>query len=157
MYVKADFKYEPDRDVDICPTADALTYRYTREEDGLLVKRYWTKECQICPVKSRCALSGGATTTPVLVGVKLSRRITGSTLGVQMSGRGGKRAAARHQTACPAAQPEDHAHWKLYPPSQPVTSTTSPMKCSPGTPRASKLRASSARVSTPPSVTSAVR
>ena len=54
MYVKADFKYDPDHDVYICPTGDALTYRYTREEDGLLVKRYWTSECGSCPVKSRC-------------------------------------------------------------------------------------------------------
>jgi hypothetical protein len=54
MYVKADFKYDPDRDVYICPTGDELTYRYTREEDGLLLRRYWTNECQHCPVKSRC-------------------------------------------------------------------------------------------------------
>jgi hypothetical protein len=54
MYVKADFKYDPDRDVYICPTGDELTYRYTREEDGLQVRRYWTNECQHCPVKSHC-------------------------------------------------------------------------------------------------------
>lgn len=54
MYVKADFKYDPTRDVYICPTGDELTYRYTREEDGLQVRRYWTNECQHCPVKSRC-------------------------------------------------------------------------------------------------------
>ncbi|MGY6547688.1 MAG: transposase, partial [Roseinatronobacter sp.] len=54
MYVKADFKYDAARDVHICPTGDALTYRYTREEDGLQVRRYWTNDCQTCPVKSRC-------------------------------------------------------------------------------------------------------
>jgi len=54
MYVKADFKYDAARDVYVCPTGDALTYRYTREEDGLQVRRYWTNECQHCPVKSRC-------------------------------------------------------------------------------------------------------
>ena len=54
MYVKADFKYDAARDVYICPTGDTLTYRYTREEDGLQVRRYWTNECQHCPVKSRC-------------------------------------------------------------------------------------------------------
>jgi transposase len=54
MYVKADFKYDADRDVYICPTGDELIYRYTREEDGLQVRRYWTNECQHCPVKSRC-------------------------------------------------------------------------------------------------------
>ena len=37
------------------------------------------------------------------------------------------------QTTCPALNPEAQAHWKLYPPSHPVTSTTSPMKYSPGT------------------------
>jgi hypothetical protein len=54
MYVKADFKYDAARDVYICPTGDELTYRYIREEDGLQVRRYWTNECQHCPVKSRC-------------------------------------------------------------------------------------------------------
>ena len=54
MYVKADFKYDTARDVYICPTGDELTYRYTREEDGLQVRRYWTNACQHCPVKSRC-------------------------------------------------------------------------------------------------------
>ena len=36
------------------------------------------------------------------------------------------------QTAWPAAKAEAHAHWKLNPPSCPVTSITSPMKNSPG-------------------------
>ncbi|MDP0930072.1 IS1182 family transposase [Paracoccus onubensis] len=54
MYVKADFKYDAARDVYICPTGDELAYRYTREEDGLKVRRYWTNECQHCPVQSRC-------------------------------------------------------------------------------------------------------
>lgn len=54
MYVKADFKYDAARDVYVCPTGDELTYRYTREEDGLQVRRYWTNECRHCPVKSRC-------------------------------------------------------------------------------------------------------
>jgi transposase len=54
MYVKADFKYDAERDVYICPTENELIYRYTREEDGLSVGQYWTNECQHCPVKSRC-------------------------------------------------------------------------------------------------------
>ena len=46
------------------------------------------------------------------------------------------KAAARDASLyahCPAAKPEDHAHWKLWPPRCPVTSTTSPMKYRPGT------------------------
>ena len=45
--------------------------------------------------------------------------------------------ADRVHAYCPATQPDDQAHWKLYPPSHPVTSTTSPMKYRPGTSRAS--------------------
>ena len=46
MYVKADFSYNPARDVYVCPAGEELTYRYTRGEDGLRVGRYWTNECQ---------------------------------------------------------------------------------------------------------------
>ncbi len=34
----------------------------------------------------------------------------------------------RSHIACPAQNPDAQAHWKLNPPSWPVTSTTSPMK-----------------------------
>ncbi len=54
MYVKADFKYDAERDVYICPTENGLIYRYRRKEVGLGVGRYWTNEYQHCPVKSRC-------------------------------------------------------------------------------------------------------
>src|SRR5690242_2726678 len=57
--------------------------------------------------------------------------------------------------ALPAAAPDAHAHWKLYPPSWPVTSTTSPIKNNPGTSRLSMVFAESSSVSTPPTVTSA--
>jgi transposase len=54
MFVKADFQYEPDRDVYRCPADNELTYRYTREEGGLQVRRYWINECQHCPLQPRC-------------------------------------------------------------------------------------------------------
>ena len=54
MFVKADFLYDPERDVYRCPAGSDLTYRYTREEGGLQVGRYWTNECQNCPVRHRC-------------------------------------------------------------------------------------------------------
>ena len=54
MFVKADFHYEPDRDVYRCPAGNALTYRYTREEDGLRLRRYWINDCQRCPLQHRC-------------------------------------------------------------------------------------------------------
>ncbi|MGB4949970.1 MAG: IS1182 family transposase [Rhizobiaceae bacterium] len=54
MFVKADFRYEPERDVYRCPAGNELTYRYTREEGGLEVRRYWINECQHCPLQPRC-------------------------------------------------------------------------------------------------------
>jgi hypothetical protein len=54
MYVKADFAYDADADVYRCPAGETLTYRYTTEEKGLVVRRYWANVCQTCPVKARC-------------------------------------------------------------------------------------------------------
>ena len=42
-------------------TADLqLAYRYTNEEDGKMLRRYWTTACPRCPLKSRCQPSAGA-------------------------------------------------------------------------------------------------
>jgi transposase len=54
MYVKADFAYDADADVYRCPAGETLTYRYTTEEDGLVLRRYWASVCQSCPLKARC-------------------------------------------------------------------------------------------------------
>jgi hypothetical protein len=42
MYVKADFAYGAAIDVYRSPAGEELTYRYTTEEDGLHLRRYWT-------------------------------------------------------------------------------------------------------------------
>jgi hypothetical protein len=54
MFVKADFLYDPERDVYTCPARNELIYRYSREEGGLQVARYWINECQHCPLQPRC-------------------------------------------------------------------------------------------------------
>lgn len=54
LYVKADFAYDAEADVYRCPAGEELTYRYTRDEDGLAMRRYWTTACRDCPLKSRC-------------------------------------------------------------------------------------------------------
>jgi len=51
---KQDFRYLAEEDVYICPAGERLTYRYTREEGGLAVRRYWTSVCPDCPMKARC-------------------------------------------------------------------------------------------------------
>src|SRR6266498_1377265 len=37
-----------------CPAGEKLTYRYTNEEDGKTLRRYWTTACQRCLLKSQC-------------------------------------------------------------------------------------------------------
>ena len=51
---KQDFVYLADEDVYRCPAGERLTYRYTNEEDGKVLRRYWTTACPECPLKSQC-------------------------------------------------------------------------------------------------------
>jgi transposase len=51
---KQDFRYAAKEDVYICPAGEKLTYRYTTEENGLLLRRYWTNVCQSCAIKHSC-------------------------------------------------------------------------------------------------------
>jgi transposase len=51
---KQDFVYIADEDVYRCPAGERLTYRYTNEEDGKVLRRYWTTACPQCPLKSQC-------------------------------------------------------------------------------------------------------
>ena len=39
---KQDFRYEAEEDVYICPAGERLAYHYTNEENGLVLRRYWT-------------------------------------------------------------------------------------------------------------------
>jgi macrodomain Ter protein organizer (MatP/YcbG family) len=50
---KQDFLYQS-ADVYRCPAGEKLTYRYTNEEDGKKLRRYWTTACPRCPLKARC-------------------------------------------------------------------------------------------------------
>jgi transposase len=51
---KQDFVYLPTEDVYRCPAGEKLTYRYTSEEDGKMLRRYWTTACPHCPLKAQC-------------------------------------------------------------------------------------------------------
>ena len=51
---KPDFVYLPAEDVYRCPAGEKLTYRYTTEEDGQNLRRYWTSACLMCPIKDQC-------------------------------------------------------------------------------------------------------
>jgi hypothetical protein len=43
---KQDFVYLPEEDAYRCPAGEQLPYRFTSEEDGKLIRRYWTTACQ---------------------------------------------------------------------------------------------------------------
>ena len=51
---KQDFVYRADEDVYLCPAGERLTYHYTNEEDGKVLRRYWTTACGQCPLKEKC-------------------------------------------------------------------------------------------------------
>jgi transposase len=51
---KQDFVYLASEDVYRCPAGERLSYRFTREEAGKTVHRYWTTACPRCPLKAQC-------------------------------------------------------------------------------------------------------
>ena len=54
FFGKRDFIYQPEDDTYRCPAGERLIYRYTREEDGKNIRRYWSSACAQCSMKSRC-------------------------------------------------------------------------------------------------------
>jgi transposase len=54
---KADFIYIARDDEYQCPAGERAVYRFTREENGLQIQRYWTSSCPSCPLKPRCTPS----------------------------------------------------------------------------------------------------
>jgi hypothetical protein len=51
---KQDFVYLAEDDVYFCPAGEQLTYRYTNEEDGKTLRRYWTDARQACALRGKC-------------------------------------------------------------------------------------------------------
>jgi hypothetical protein len=54
---KQDFRYVTEQDVYVCPAGERLTYRYTNEENGMTLRRYWTNVCENCAIKDQCTTS----------------------------------------------------------------------------------------------------
>ena len=50
---KQDLVYVAAGDVYICPARERLTYRFTGEEDGKMIRRYWTSSCKTCALKTK--------------------------------------------------------------------------------------------------------
>ncbi len=56
-FSKEDFRYVSEDDVYLCPAGERLIYRYTREQDGLALRYYWTSACADCAMKDQCTPS----------------------------------------------------------------------------------------------------
>ena len=51
---KQDFVYLPEKDVYRCPAGERLTWRFTSEEAGLRIHKYWSSNCSGCALKPQC-------------------------------------------------------------------------------------------------------
>jgi len=54
---KSDFIYIAKDDEYQCPAGQRAIYRFTREEHGLQLRRYWSSACPQCPIKAQCTPS----------------------------------------------------------------------------------------------------
>lgn len=54
---KADFIYIEEEDEYLCPAGQRAIYRFSREENGMLIRRYWSSACKQCPMKPQCTPS----------------------------------------------------------------------------------------------------
>ncbi len=54
QFDKRDFIYKAEVDEYECPAGQRLTRRTRTNQEGLVVDRYWSSECQACPLKSQC-------------------------------------------------------------------------------------------------------
>jgi transposase len=51
---KQDFRYVAAEDVYVCPAGQRLSYSFTTEDKGLILRRYRTPACQSCSIKHSC-------------------------------------------------------------------------------------------------------
>jgi transposase len=54
LFGKRDFIYHPEKDEYECPAGERAIYRYSREEGGKSIRRYWASACIRCEIKSQC-------------------------------------------------------------------------------------------------------
>ena len=54
---KSDFIYIAPADEYQCPAGQRAIHRFSREEDGLQVRVYWSSACPACPMKAQCTTS----------------------------------------------------------------------------------------------------
>ena len=53
-FSKLDFVYIAKDDEYQCPAGERAIFRFSREEGGLVVRKYWSSACPRCPLKAQC-------------------------------------------------------------------------------------------------------
>lgn len=54
LFGKRDFIYKPENDEYECPAGERAIYRFSRQEDGKMIRRYWSSACTNCSMKLQC-------------------------------------------------------------------------------------------------------
>ena len=57
LFDKRDFVYDDKKDEYRCPAGQIAIYRFTSEESGKTLHKYWSSTCPQCPMKPRCTKS----------------------------------------------------------------------------------------------------
>lgn len=57
FFGKRDFIYNAEKDEYTCPAGERAIYRFSRQEAGKIIRRYWAKACIRCPMKPQCSTS----------------------------------------------------------------------------------------------------
>lgn len=57
LFDKRDFVYDAQNDEYRCPAGRIAVYRFTSEEGGKTLHKYWSSDCPQCPLKPRCTKS----------------------------------------------------------------------------------------------------
>ena len=54
LFSKNDFVYETETDSYRCPAGEQVPFRSKTNEDGRIIRRYWTSACGTCALRPRC-------------------------------------------------------------------------------------------------------
>lgn len=54
FFGKRDFIYQPEQDEYQCPAGERAIYRFSGEEKGKIIRRYWSSACVNCLMKPQC-------------------------------------------------------------------------------------------------------
>jgi len=63
LYAKKDFRYDPEKDIYVCPSGVELTHRFNTYEQGRALRYYRTSACAKCPLKEKCTRNKNRTIT----------------------------------------------------------------------------------------------